>query len=65
MNFKEMLDDIEYIPKEHRDNKYWKLTIETLDKMCDDKSIFVRGMLSVIVSEYLDKESGRRKGEEK
>jgi len=53
MEFKEMIKESKYIEPKKRDKMFWRLYLETLNKICE-KEIFARGMFSVIVSEYED-----------
>ena len=54
MDYKEELKELRYIPEKKRDKKFWKLYEDFLNRLHKDKPIFLRGLLSVIISEYQD-----------
>ena len=54
MSFKEELNELRYVPDKNRDKKMWKIYEDFLNKLHKDKPIFLRGLLSVIISEYQD-----------
>ena len=54
MGYKEELTQLRYIEPKNRDKKFWKIYEDFLNNQHKDKPIFLRGLLSVIVSEYQD-----------
>jgi len=50
-----MVSDAHYVPLKSRNKKFWKLTTDTLNQMCKENPIFMRGLLSVVVSENQDR----------
>jgi len=54
--FFEYVADAKYVPRSTRNKRFWKLTTDTLNQMCKENPIFMRGLLSVVVTEHQDRQ---------
>lgn len=54
MSYKEELVEIRYIHPKNRDVMTWAIYEDFLNKLHKDNTIFLRGLLSVIISEYIE-----------